>query len=1262
MIARSSCRRARIGAAVLSLLLLVLLLLPGSLVSGRGPSPYVGSPHGASPSYAPAPSASSSSPGKLSPRASEHGASAEVRTVPPGSRPAGWPASLSFPLTRSSLAQFRPKVASAPIGTWGLVGTPADRFGASMAYDPDLGRTVLFGGFDWNGHTYGDTWSYDPANETWAPVPSPTSPEPRGFSTMAYDATDHLLILFGGDTLQGSMDAETWGLTAAGTWENLTPSVVTPFNNPSPREWASLAPSFASGVVLYGGYGYVAGVGEILGDTWSFTLATGWTQLCLYGSCGPTTPGPLFGATMGFDTFGTDDVLFGGDFGPSYTNATWILNSTGWYNLTSLEVPSPGARAFATMALIGGLETVMGGLSTNGGEYSDMWMFTPPTPTTFWSPVSTLPYGGFWMSSAFDSASGHTVLWGEANFSFGMIPNVWGWNGGGWYAEYGPAGSSPPTPDLTEMAYDAADGCVVAFSPGVNGLFPTTWRYQHGAWTNITPTVPTLANSPLSRYGAAMAYDASDGEVILYGGINLPTGQLASDTWAFAGGTWMNITPASSPPPLFFPALAPAFPSGPLVLFGGDDLSYNPTAATWTFLHGVWTSLSPATSPPARYDAAATWDRSEHGALIYGGNGGTVLDDTWRFDLVNDTWVAVCQPSCTGVTVSYPTMTYDPRDNKTILVGGQTGGAFYLSSGAWAVQNTLPAPMPRWLATMTYDANPSDGYALLYGGTGGGQLFADTWTFTPELNLSAPTVNRTSVDATQQSVRVRGGVTGGGAGGDLVSWENLPPGCTGLTGTNFTCVPTVAGNYTIFDQANTTGGVPLASGSVVALTVDPALVLSPAVRSDRAKVDVGSNVTFWANASGGTGTYSDLWGGLRQAVCSGSAESITCHFPVPGTYTVSLTVTDSNGMTLHAAPVTVNVYPVPTVSLPVASPDPAQVGSSLSLSAAAAGGAPPLSEIWNGLPPGCASASTLQLSCTPTSPGSFLVNVTVTDSNSISAVSSSLTLIVLGIPPTLSVTAQASPTSGTAPLGVVFTAVSQGGAPPVVFSWDFGDGSRGVGPTAAHTYGAGGQFVAEVWANDSQGGSAVTSVTVSVSAPPLRAYLVETPRTLTTGESVDWVVQVSGGTAPYSVAWSGLPSGCPTTGTNVSCAPGKAGTYAVSVTVTDHTGVSATASASLVVTGASTNISPASPGLLPWELALLVGGILAGAALLVVGLRRRRPPTSKVPASDAAPAPSVSEKTVEPVAGSSTKAPEPSLPVAPAADPSPPPSPTSSAD
>ena len=57
-------------------------------------------------------------------------------------------------------------------------------------------------------------------------------------------------------------------------------------------------------------------------------------------------------------------------------------------------------------------------------------------------------------------------------------------------------------------------------------------------------------------------------------------------------------------------------------------------------------------------------------------------------------------------------------------------------------------------------------------------------------------------------------------------------------------------------------------------------------------------------------------------------------------------------------------------------------------------------------------------------------------------------------------------------------------------------------PTAAHTYGAGGQFVAEVWANASQGGTAVASVTVSVSAPPLRAYPVQTPRTLTTGEGV----------------------------------------------------------------------------------------------------------------------------------------------------------------
>lgn len=1127
-----------------------------------------------------------------------------------------------------------------------------------MAYDPDLGSTVLFGGIDGNGRVLGDTWTYDSATSTWSLLPSVTSPAPRAFLAMAYDPTDHLMVLFGGYSGQGTFLGDTWGLTASGNWENLTPSPQTPLNTPVPRIWEGLATSFASGVVLYGGYTVQAGVLRLLGDTWSFTLATGWVELCLKGSCGPTTPGPLFGAAFAYDSLGGDDVLFGGDFGPSYANATWIYNSTGWYNLTDVVTPpAPGARAFATMTELGGLQTVIGGIAPNGGEYSDAWMFNPPPGTAFWTALgNVLPYGGAYAASASDPVTGDVLLCGELNFTYGPTSNLEEWQAGGFNPVYGPPGSSPPTSNLVEMAYDAADGYVVAVSPGTNVLFPTTWRYANGAWTNITPNPVTPTSSPPSKVGPAMAYDAADREVILYGGENLVSGQFSSDTWAFSAGSWTNITPSASPPALFFPSLAPTFPGGPLVLFGGVDVTSTVTAGTWTFLHGSWTSRAPAVSPPARAAAASTWDGSQHAAILYGGDGVSAwLDDTWRFDLINDTWTPLCQPACTGVVLAYPSMTFDPLDNKTIMVAGQTGGAFFFHAGSWAVQNTLPAPLPRWLAAMAYDGRSSDGYVLLYGGGGVTGSFRDTWAFAPELNLSSPVANRTELDATEQTVSLSANVTGGGAGTILESWMNLPGGCTQLTGTSISCTPTQPGNYTVFNEANTSGGIPLVSGGVVELQVDPALSLAAVPTANRTDVTVGAPVELWANATGGTGTYIDRWHGVSSAACTGSQEMIVCGFPAPGSYNVSLTVTDSNMESLTTAAVTLTVQSTPVVVAPVASPDPVEVGAPLSLSAVVVGGAAPLSVVWSGLPAGCASADAVSLSCTPTTSGNFGVKVTVSDANGAVFTSPTLALSVLTPPPKLTVSATATPPSGAAPLQVQFQATVQGGAPPVVLSWNFGDGVRGVGVSPLHTYGGAGPYLAEVWANDSQGGSAETSIAVSVRAPSLQAYLEESPTSVTSGGTVDWNVEVSGGTAPYAVRWTGLPSGCPSVGTNVSCTMTTDGTFTVSATVTDQEGSSANVSATLTVLAASSaaSSSPASPPL--WVTGPLLGGLIVGALLLVVGLRRRRSPPSS-PRSSAEPSTPKGGDDAEKVPsspGTPEPAPVPSAPSPPSPVPSP---------
>jgi len=105
-------------------------------------------------------------------------------------------------------------------GHWTAVGNlssprPAPRTGAAIAYDPETGSAILFGGFS-PSTTFGDTWSYQ--NGTWTNLTagSPLAPSPRRLPMMAYDGADGYLMLvngYSGSSYLGdewSFSSDTW--------------------------------------------------------------------------------------------------------------------------------------------------------------------------------------------------------------------------------------------------------------------------------------------------------------------------------------------------------------------------------------------------------------------------------------------------------------------------------------------------------------------------------------------------------------------------------------------------------------------------------------------------------------------------------------------------------------------------------------------------------------------------------------------------------------------------------------------------------------------------------------------------------------------------------------------------------------------------------------------------------------------------------------------------------------------------------------------
>ncbi|WP_223395806.1 Ig domain-containing protein [Caulobacter segnis] len=222
-----------------------------------------------------------------------------------------------------------------------------------------------------------------------------------------------------------------------------------------------------------------------------------------------------------------------------------------------------------------------------------------------------------------------------------------------------------------------------------------------------------------------------------------------------------------------------------------------------------------------------------------------------------------------------------------------------------------------------------------------------------------------------------------------------------------------------------------------------------------------------------------------------------------------------------------------------------------------------------GLPAGLSlNASTGAINGTPSASGAYSFTIRATDANSITATQAYSGAIASG----LSITTAALPTP------VLNAAYSQtistsGGAAPVSFAVSAGSLPTGLllntstgaitgTPTVAGGYGF------TVRATDNNGVTATQAYSGAIAAE-LAAAADLGPAII--GQSYAGSLGVNGGRAPYSFSASGLPPGLTlNAGGAVTGTPTAAGSYSVTVQVTDANGVSATQTLTVVVTAAIT--------------------------------------------------------------------------------------------
>lgn len=228
---------------------------------------------------------------------------------------------------------------------------PAARTEHAIAYDPERGVTVLFGGVNYltsgGEELFNDTWEWNGTD--WNLVNPPVSPPERSDHKMFYDDLSHRIVIYGG-----------MGLFDAWAWDG---SVWTKLDSPNgPKIWwgGNMAYDRARqrGVAL-----------TYSRQTWELAGAA-WLQIFPAKS-----PSSTSGFAAAYDDVHRRTYFFAGlsDSDTMLSSALWAWDGNVWSSASPPVSPPP--RTLATMAF----DELRGRLVVFGGDARDYSGFTPPT-------------------------------------------------------------------------------------------------------------------------------------------------------------------------------------------------------------------------------------------------------------------------------------------------------------------------------------------------------------------------------------------------------------------------------------------------------------------------------------------------------------------------------------------------------------------------------------------------------------------------------------------------------------------------------------------------------------------------------------------------------------------------------------------------------------------------------------------------------------------------------------------------------------------
>ncbi|OFW13978.1 MAG: hypothetical protein A3H29_10910 [Acidobacteria bacterium RIFCSPLOWO2_02_FULL_67_21] len=228
-------------------------------------------------------------------------------------------------------------------------------------------------------------------------------------------------------------------------------------------------------------------------------------------------------------------------------------------------------------------------------------------------------------------------------------------------------------------------------------------------WTPLT----TTGGPPAARIHHALAYDAANDRLMLFGGSTYPGDFPAlGDIWVLAHASgltgapaWQQLSPAGGPGTRTGADAVYDPDTNRLIVVGGaqagesglwNDVWVLTNASGLEASPPAWSQLLPTGSAPAaRMNFDMVYDATSNRIVLFGGQAGgcgSVLNDAWILDFANGVggtphWIQLTTAGGPPVARRHAVSVYDAAANRMIVNGGQSSDCFGSLADTWALEN-----------------------------------------------------------------------------------------------------------------------------------------------------------------------------------------------------------------------------------------------------------------------------------------------------------------------------------------------------------------------------------------------------------------------------------------------------------------------------------------------------------------------------------------------------------------------------------------------